>query len=196
MAAGHIPSRFFNRNGGFMKVVASALTLCLLLMALPVQSAFVATPHLDKVRAQEFEVVSLNGKTVWLAELMGTDRPVVIHFWATWCAPCRQEIPQLNLLSQMYRDQGLTVIGLTLDEEHELVKLFMKEHKVTYPIAFASTEVFHFFNQEGGNVALPRLFVYDKRGKATAKFGKFFGARSLQQQRAAIEDVVPTTKVE
>lgn len=179
-----------------MKVVISTLTLCVLLMALPAQSALIGTPHLDKVRAQEFEVVSLNGKTVRLAELMGNDKPVVIHFWATWCAPCRQEIPQLNLLSQMYRDQGLTVIGLTLDEDRELVKLFMKEHKVTYPIAFAATEVFHFFNQEGGKVALPRLFVYDRQGKAAAKFGKFFGVRSLQEQRDAIEDVVPTIKIE
>jgi thiol-disulfide isomerase/thioredoxin len=179
-----------------MKVVISALALGVLLMALPAQSALVGTPHLDKVRAQEFEVVALTGKPVRLVDLMGADKPVVIHFWATWCAPCRQEIPQLNLLSQMYRDQGLTVIGLTLDEDRELVKLFMKENRVTYPIAVASTEVFHFFNQEGDKLALPRLFVYDKGGKATAKFGKFFGARSLQEQRAAIEDVVPTTKFE
>ena len=177
-----------------MKIVIRALALGFVLLAMSSQ-AMIGTPHLDKVRAQNFEVISLTGKTMKLAELMQSEKPVVINFWATWCAPCRQEIPQLNQLSQMYREQGLTVIGLTLDEpdNRELVKAFVKEHRLTYPIAFAKQEQFKFFNQEGDKIAVPRLFVYDATGKATAKFGKFYGKRSLQAQRAAIEDVVPIT---
>ena len=74
----------------------------------------------------------VDGKTVRLSDFEG--KPLVINLWATWCGPCRLEMPQLNDLAARYRDRGLTVVGISVDDTPEEIRAFAKEFGVTYPI--------------------------------------------------------------
>jgi cytochrome c biogenesis protein CcmG/thiol:disulfide interchange protein DsbE len=81
--------------------------------------------------ASDFELNTLAGEPVHLAELRG--RPVVINFWATWCGPCREEMPLLEAAYTRYGD-GLAVLGVNYDEPQEMVQEFVDEMALSFPI--------------------------------------------------------------
>jgi len=85
----------------------------------------------------DFMVRDLAGKTIRLSNWRG--RPVIVDFWATWCPPCRKEIPELNDIYRRYRAQGLVVLGVSMDEVQgdgrKSVEPFIEEFKITYPVA-------------------------------------------------------------
>ena len=111
-----------------------------------------------------FEVTDLSGRTHTLAEWRG--KVVLINFWATWCPPCRAEIPELIALQERYRDK-LVILGISDDEgPPEIVQKFVEEQKINYVIAMGSPalrKVFH------GVVALPTTFVIDPEGRIAQK---------------------------
>ena len=74
----------------------------------------------------------MNGKDVRLADLAG--KPIIVNFWATWCPPCRLEIPQLVELYEEYKGRGLTILGVSTDDTPELLRPFAEEFHMTYPI--------------------------------------------------------------
>src|SRR5215813_595899 len=74
-----------------------------------------AAPTLGQLKAQKFTVTTLDGKRVSLNDLLGEGKPVLLDFWATWCGPCRQEIPHLKEMNKKYGKDGLIVIGLNLE---------------------------------------------------------------------------------
>ena len=74
----------------------------------------------------------VDGRAVSLSRFEG--KPLVINLWGTWCGPCRIEMPQLNELSAKYRDRGLTVVGISVDDPPDDIRAFVKEFGVTYPI--------------------------------------------------------------
>jgi cytochrome c biogenesis protein CcmG/thiol:disulfide interchange protein DsbE len=84
------------------------------------------TPSLD------FVLKDMNGADVRLADFKG--RPVLINFWATWCAPCKAEVPWLVEFAEKYRDERLAVIGISVDDAPEDIRAFAAEYKVTYPM--------------------------------------------------------------
>ena len=81
--------------------------------------------------AHEFTLATLDGETVALYELRG--RWVIVNFWATWCAPCRDEMPYLQGLAERY-PESLVVLGINMREEPALVQRFVEEMGVTFPI--------------------------------------------------------------
>jgi len=85
----------------------------------------------------DFTVIDLAGKAVRLKDWRG--RPVIVDFWATWCPPCRKEIPELNEIYRRYQGDGLVVLGVSMDEVQgegrKVVKPFIDEFKIEYPIA-------------------------------------------------------------
>ncbi|MEO5618974.1 MAG: TlpA disulfide reductase family protein [Candidatus Eisenbacteria bacterium] len=90
--------------------------------------------------APPFSVRDLEGRTVRLQDLRG--RPVVLDFWATWCAPCRVSMPDLDALQERYADQGLVVLGLSLDEEGTpVVKRFIARLGIRFRIALANEKM-------------------------------------------------------
>jgi thiol-disulfide isomerase/thioredoxin len=114
--------------------------------------------------APEFDVDSLDGKPLTLAGMHG--KVVLLNFWATWCGPCRAEIPDLIALQQKYKGQ-LQIIGLTVDEEDaSLVKQVVAKSGINYPVAMAPPEV---RVQYGGIAALPTSFVLDAQGRIVQK---------------------------
>ena len=110
--------------------------------------------------APSFSVRTVEGKMVRLSELRG--RPVVIDFWATWCVPCRATLPQLDTLQSRYRDQGLFVLGLSVDDDGlQLVRRYAGRLGLRYPIALASENVLDLY---GPIRMIPTTFFIDRRG--------------------------------
>jgi thiol-disulfide isomerase/thioredoxin len=114
--------------------------------------------------APEFKLDALDGKPLSLAAARG--KVVLLNFWATWCGPCRAEIPDLIALQQKYKDQ-LQIIGLTVDDDDAAtIKQVVADEHINYPVAMASPEV---RLQYGGIAALPTSFVVDAQGRVVQK---------------------------
>jgi thiol-disulfide isomerase/thioredoxin len=109
---------------------------------------------------EPFTLTDLDGKTISFADLRG--KVVLVNFWATWCPPCRAEIPDLIKLQDKYRDK-LVVLGISEDEvTPEEVKAFATAQKMNYPVAMSTPEMSKIFK---GVSALPTTFVIDPEGR-------------------------------
>jgi thiol-disulfide isomerase/thioredoxin len=114
--------------------------------------------------APDFTVKTIDGKTIASADLRG--KVVLLNFWATWCPPCRAEIPDLIKLQTKYAGK-LQIIGLSDDTGPvEEVKSFVAEHGMNYPIAIADPKLEASF---GGVMGLPTSFVVDTQGRVVQK---------------------------
>jgi peroxiredoxin len=90
---------------------------------------------------------------------------VLVNFWATWCPPCRKEMPDMEALYQRFKDQGLVILGIS-DEDASKVSAYIAAHKVEYPILLdAGRTVNTLFQIEG----IPKSFIYDRNGKLAAE---------------------------
>jgi thiol-disulfide isomerase/thioredoxin len=90
-----------------------------------------------------------------------TGKPVLVEFWATWCPPCRKSIPHLNEVYAKYKDKGLTIVGIT-NEDEATVKKFQEKIPMNYNVAInAPQELLEQFGVDG----IPTAFLVDKTGK-------------------------------
>ena len=131
----------------------------------PQFAAAVSKIEADNKRREQadFTLTELGGKTWTLKEQRG--KVVVLNFWATWCPPCRKEMPDLESLYQQFKDQGLVILAIS-DEDAGKVAPFIAEQKVTYPILLdPGRKVHELFQIEG----IPKTFVYDRTGKLAAQ---------------------------
>jgi thiol-disulfide isomerase/thioredoxin len=114
--------------------------------------------------APEFQVASLDGAQLSIASMRG--KVVLLNFWATWCGPCRAEIPDLIELQQRYKGH-LQIIGLTVDEDDPAaIQRFVAESGINYLVGRAPNEV---RMKYGGIAALPTSFVLDTEGRVVQK---------------------------
>ena len=112
--------------------------------------------------APDFELRSLDGRMMQLSNLRGN--PVLLNFWATWCAPCQLEMPWLAELDQQYRPQGVEIVGVSLDDlgGEQAVNKFIAERGVRYPILIGNSSVADLY---GGVRFMPQSFFIDRDGK-------------------------------
>ena len=120
--------------------------------------------------ATDFTLEDLSGQAVSLKEFR--DHIVLLDFWATWCPPCRQSIPELVGLQKKYDDQGLVILGVSMDDPQEVdngkMLSFKKNFKMNYRILRVSREVvLAYFSS--GQMAIPTMFVIDRDGRITDK---------------------------
>jgi thiol-disulfide isomerase/thioredoxin len=130
----------------------------------------IATPAAAAAEAQTFNFTApdINGKQLSLKQYLG--HPLVVDFWATWCAPCRRQIPELESLYEKYREsKGLVVVGVSCDsiqgEGRGAVGPFLEEFKVTYPIVMASEGLVDALGVE----AIPTTYFVNAKGEIVSR---------------------------
>jgi thiol-disulfide isomerase/thioredoxin len=124
--------------------------------------ASIETPKMQGKQAPDFTLVDLDGKKVSLSDFKG--RPVLVNFWATWCGPCKVEMPWFEEFRKQYSGQGLEILGLAddVDAGKDKIAKAAQQTGVTYPILLTDGKVQQAY---GGLDVLPVSFYVDRTGK-------------------------------
>lgn len=116
-------------------------------------------------------LIDLDGRQQTLDQWRG--KVLVVNFWATWCAPCREEIPAFVRLQEKYRTDGLQFVGIAIDQP-EKVQAFSREFGINYPLLLGGIDTIEISRQAGNRIgALPFTLVLDRNGRIVSrKLGK------------------------
>ena len=119
----------------------------------------------DEQKAPDFSLKSLDGLDITFSDYSG--KVLFLNFWASWCPPCLHEIPGFVEVYEKYKDQGLVILGVSVDQGGpEVVKDFAEKYKITYPLAMVNQQIIEDYRP--GN-SIPFTFVIDKQGKIRDK---------------------------
>ena len=117
----------------------------------------------DINKAPEFTLQALNDSSYTLSKMAG--KVVLINFWATWCGPCRMEIPEFNELHKSYHEKGLEILGISVSDNKKQLKNFTKSFAVDYPLLYGSSrDMNNIMKDYGGVYAVPSSFLIGKEG--------------------------------
>ena len=109
--------------------------------------------------APNFTLKSVSGKNLKLSEMTGN--VVLINFWASWCGPCREEMPLLNALHKKYEPLGFTVLGVNVEEQADKAKGFLSDFPVDFPILLDNTNK---VSKQYNVIAMPTTVLVDRDG--------------------------------
>ncbi len=140
-----------NRTMQMMKYLAGALTAALL--------ASTVVAGVNDAPAPDFTLKSASGKNLKLSEHRG--EVVLINFWASWCGPCRQEMPLLSELHDKYKALGFTVLGVNVEQDSAAAKKLLKEMPVTFPVLFDNDST---VSKQYDVIAMPSTVLVDRDG--------------------------------
>jgi thiol-disulfide isomerase/thioredoxin len=135
--------------------------------------------------APEFRLTDITGTPLNLSDYQG--EVVLLDFWATWCTPCRWEVPDLVELQGKYRASGLRVIGISLDDDAGPIRKFYKEFDMNYPVALGGDPLSNLF---GGIPGLPTTFLIGRDGRI---HDKHVGARGIEFFEPKVRELLKTT---
>jgi thiol-disulfide isomerase/thioredoxin len=129
--------------------------------------------------APDFRLKSLDGKEVSLSSLKG--KAVMVNFWATWCEPCKIEMPWLVDLQEKYRKDGFEILGVAMDDSSQKeISEFARKMKVNYTVVIGSEKVADLY---GGLDGLPTNFFLDRNGKVIDSF------KGLRSESVIVDDI-------
>jgi len=125
---------------------------------------------IDTGKAPDFTLSDNRGHATTLSSLRG--KVVVLEFWATWCPPCRESVPELNAVYEKFKGKNVEFLGISLDKGSEApsaVRDFVTEHAVSYPVVFDDQNVNRLYGVSG----IPAIFIINKDGKVVKSFTGF-----------------------
>ena len=183
-----------------MKSVAVKIWLSVLLLLVAAYAAYLGVNKLNEYRAlsnpksnlnlkplrdlSEFEFTERDGRTVRFADLKG--KVVVLNFWATWCAPCREEMPGFSRLQERWRDRGVRFVGVS-DEERPKVDRFADGIGIAYPLWTGDAEVMGLSKRLGNRLGvLPHTVLLDGDGRVLESRIGVYPEKLLEERLAAI----------
>lgn len=159
--------------------------LVLLLVALPARGE-------ESPEYLTLPLERLGGAAMQLGDLGG--QVVLVNFWATWCPPCKKEIPDLVQAQESYQEQGFTVVGVNFMEKPypERLQAFVQEHGIIYPVVYADSQVqFKLAQSLGGVFGLPVSIFLDRAGKVVYSHT---GAINAAQIAQVVEPLLSVSK--
>jgi len=133
--------------------------VCTMLGSLPLLRVPAALAAATGAEAPDFTLESRAGGTVSLAQLRG--QVVLVNFWATWCAPCRQEMPLLDAIYRRYEPMGFALLGVNVEPDSRLSERFLRDTPVSFPILFDTEER---VSRMYSVAAMPSTVIVDRRG--------------------------------
>ncbi len=178
------------------ETIVAVLVLLLLALPVPFVRDIAAPPRtvavtgaesalLSSEVAPDFMAQTLDGETVRLSDFKG--KVVLINFWATWCPPCVRETPRLVRVAEMYRDQGLVVLGVntTYQDDPARVRQFVSEQKIGYPVLLDADGA---IGAKYPARLMPTTYLLDREGKIVhTKVGEVDEATLMEQVRSVLE---------
>src|SRR5262245_26728136 len=153
-----------------------------------VQAAAATSSSLDTTLAPDFSLPDLKGHTVHLKDFRG--KVVVLDFWATWCGPCKMEIPHFVELMKRHGEKGLEIVGVAMDETGaDVVRPFVEKNALHYHVLLGDD---YTANRFGGVNALPTTFVIDRGGHIARKYIGYRSLESFEEDLAPLLDAGST----
>ena len=166
------------RPGGIHAVLACTAALILTAACSSEKVRAAVKAEKERTVAADFTLKDVNGRTVRLSEYRG--KVVLLNFWATWCGPCKIEIPWFMQFEQEMKDRGFAVLGVAMDDDGwEAVKPYIEQHKINYRVVLGNDSV---ADQYGGVDALPTTFLIDREGRIAAKHQGLVGRSEYQNE--------------
>ena len=144
---------------------------------------------LDQLRYGDFTLLSMDGQTVSIRDLLPPGQPALIQFWQTSCELSQAEIPHLNKVWQRYHRQGLPVIALTIDDPatRRDVSAFVRSQRMEYPVFFPSPSLYRFMT--GGATGTPQTYLFSRDGRIAKRFIGWDSRNGAAQLERAILDL-------
>jgi peroxiredoxin len=177
-----IPLKVAISSGLWSRVAHRALrrTLMACCIAAPLAAAAVpagsAADNLLNQKAPGFTLIALDGQTLRLAAFRG--KVVLLNFWATWCAPCRLEMPVFATWQRQHAQQGFQVIGVSMDDDAAPARRLVEGLRLNYPSAMGNERL---AARYGGVLGLPLTFLIDRNGVVRARFQGETDVKSIER---------------
>ena len=132
--------------------------------------------------APDFTLTDLDGRKLSLSDYKG--KVVLLNFWATWCGPCRTEIPHFIEMQDKLGPDGFQVIGISMDDDAKPVRKFYQQYKLNYPVAVGDDKLADLY---GGVLGLPVSFIIDREGRI---YAKHVGATNASEFDSEVRDLL------
>src|SRR5208282_2509270 len=163
----HPTQSLYNQMSVITRSIAAAVVICAALSITGCSTesvrAAVKAEH-ERKAAPDFSLKDADGQTVKLSDYRG--KVVVLNFWATWCGPCKIEIPWFMDFEQTYKDKNFAVLGVSLDEDGwDAVKPYIQQKKINYRVMIGTEQLAELY---GSVDSLPTTFMIDREGRVAA----------------------------
>lgn len=136
---------------------------------------------ISKTKAMDFKLKDLNGKEVSLSDYKG--KKVFLNFWATWCPPCKAEMPEMEMLYKETKNSDLVILAVNLDEEKDTVQKFINSNKYNFPVLLDTGNI---VASQYEVVSIPTSFFIDKEGNIV---DKHIGAMTIEDMKNYINNI-------